>query len=129
MCWGRGTVGNKSRGKIQRASTGFGRGQKIGTSGVLNKEEVLELPVLGRALKEKVSLMKGSKIPRHACTDTPAAGPWGLWAPMGTSWRLRWSQNTKVVLITEWDSRWRKGGAGSKKKCKSPGQETLPCHP
>ena len=41
MCWGRGTVGNKSRGKIQRASTGFGRGQKIGTSGVSIKKRPL----------------------------------------------------------------------------------------
>lgn len=41
MRWGRGTVGNKSTGKIQRASTGFERGQKIGTRGVSIKKRSL----------------------------------------------------------------------------------------
>lgn len=57
--------------------------------------------------------MKGSKIP-GTCTDTPAAVPGGsghLWEHPET----QVSQNTKVVLITEWDSRWRKVEQGPRK--------------
>lgn len=62
--------------------------------------------------------MKGNKIPgtqaqTHQLQVPGASGH--LWEPPET----QVSQNTKVVLITEWDSRWKKGGSGSSERVKA----------
>lgn len=72
--------------------------------------------------------MKGSKIPgTHAQTHQlrVPGGSGHLWEHPET----QVSQNTKVVLITEWDSRWRKDGTGSKKRVKALDRKLCPAIP
>ena len=72
--------------------------------------------------------MKRNKIPgSHAQTHqlrVPGAS--------GHLWELpetQVSQNTEVVLITEWDSRWKKGGSRSSERVKALDRKICPAVP